>query len=113
MKLYRSRKQPILVEAPTYIGSPADQYRMISLMSASTQRNKGVCSGFSLFVRLLFPPSMSLPLSEASFFPHESAPLSPENEKFFTPCKLLAYGEMNATQRAVLRNILREDLVCI
>ena len=41
------------------------------------------------------------------------APLSPEDEKFFTPCKLLAYGEMNTTQRAVLRNILREDLVCI
>ncbi len=59
------------------------------------------------------PPSIPLPLSEASFFPHESAPLPQESENFFTPCKLLAYGEMNATQRAVLRNILREDLVCI
>ena len=45
--------------------------------------------------------------------PPRIAPLSSEYEKFFTPCKLLAYGEMNTTQRAVLRNILREDLVCI
>ena len=61
-----------------------------------------------------FPPlSAPLPRSSTSFFPREIAHLSQENEIFFTPCKLLAYGEMNATQRAVLRNILREDLVCI
>ena len=53
------------------------------------------------------------PRESTSFFPRESAPFSPENEKIFTPCKLLAYGKMNATQRVVLRNILREDLVCI
>ena len=71
-------------------------------------------------MRVLFPsrapfiPTKHIsPLPEASFFPHESAPFSPENEKIFTPCKLLAYGEMNVTQRAVLRNILRADLVCI
>ena len=56
---------------------------------------------------------MSLPLSEASFFSHEIAHLPQANENFFIPCKLLAYGEMNATQRVLLRNILREDLVCI
>jgi len=59
------------------------------------------------------PLSAPLPRSSTSFFPRESAPFSPENEKIFTPCKLLAYGKMNATQRVVLRNILREDLVCI
>ena len=39
--------------------------------------------------------------------------LANESEKFFTPCKCLAYGKMSVTQRAVLRNILRADLVCI
>ena len=58
---------------------------------------------------LRFIPSPSTPLSHSSpsFFPHESAPLPQESEIFFTPCKLLVYAEMNATQRAVLRNILR------
>ena len=59
------------------------------------------------------PPSIPLPLSEASFFPREIARLPQENEIFFAPCNSLAYGEMSTTQRAVLRNILREDLVCI
>ena len=59
------------------------------------------------------PPSGPLPRSILSFFPREIARLPQENENFFTPCKLLAYGEMNATQRVLLRNILREDLVCI
>ena len=59
------------------------------------------------------PPSAPLPRSTPSFFSQKIAHLLPEDEKFFTPCKLLAYGEMNTTQRAVLRNILREDLVCI
>ena len=45
--------------------------------------------------------------------PLRSPHLSQENEIFFAPCNSLAYGEMNATQRVVLRNILREDLVCI
>ena len=45
--------------------------------------------------------------------PREIAHLPPENEIFFAPCNSLAYGEMNTTQRAVLGNILREDLVCI
>ena len=39
--------------------------------------------------------------------PPRSAPLPQENEIFFAPCNSLAYGKMNATQRAVLRNILR------
>ena len=59
------------------------------------------------------PPSGPLPRSILSFFPREIAHLPQENEIFFTPCNSLAYGKMNATQRAVLRNILREDLVCI
>ena len=59
------------------------------------------------------PSKRPLPRSTPSFFSQKSTPISPENEKFFSPCKLLAYGEMNATQRAVLGNILREDLVCI
>ena len=59
------------------------------------------------------PPSAPLPRSIPSFFPREIAQLPPENEIFFAPCKLLAYGEMNATQRVLLGNILREDLVCI
>ena len=46
-------------------------------------------------------------------FPRCAPHCTPESEKFFTPCNSLAYGEMNATQRAVLGNILREDLVCI
>ena len=40
-------------------------------------------------------------------FPREIAHLPQENEIFFVPCNSLAYGEMNATQRSVLRNILR------
>ena len=59
------------------------------------------------------PLSAPLPRSTPSFFPREIAHLPQENEIFFAPCNSLAYGEMNATQRAVLRNILREDLVCI
>ena len=65
------------------------------------------------FVPFIPPPSGPLPRSILSFFPREIARLPQENENFFTPCKLLAYGEMNATQRVLLRNILREDLVCI
>ena len=59
------------------------------------------------------PPSAPLPRSIPSFFSHESTPLPQESENFFTLCKLLAYGEMDATQRVLLRNVLREDLVCI
>ena len=59
------------------------------------------------------PPSGPLPRSTPSFFPREIAHLSQENEIFFAPCNSLAYGEMNTTQRVFLRNILREDLVCI
>ena len=80
---------------------------MIPLLPICIEWGRVVCGAFSLFVRLLFPPSMSLPLSEASFFPREIAHLPQENEIFFVPCNSLAYGEMNATQRAVLGNILR------
>ena len=59
------------------------------------------------------PPSAPLPRSTPSFFTYEIAHHLNESEIFFAPCKCLAYGEMNATQRAVLRNILREDLVRI
>ena len=59
------------------------------------------------------PLSAPLPRSIPSFFPHESAHLPQEDENFFPPCKLLAYGKMNATLAGGLRNILREDLVCI
>ena len=65
-------------------------------------------------MRVLFPsrapfiPTKHIsPLPEASFFPHEIAHLPPENEKIFTRCKYLVYGEMNATQRVLLRNIFR------
>ena len=53
------------------------------------------------------PPSGPLPRSTPSFFSQKSTHLPQGNEIFFAPCKLLAYGEMNTTQRAVLRNILR------
>ena len=53
------------------------------------------------------PTSTPLPRSTPSFFSQKSAHLSQANEIFFTLCKLLAYGEMNATQRVVLGNILR------
>ena len=53
------------------------------------------------------PPSGPLPRSIPSFFPREIAQLPQENEIFFALCNSLAYGEMNATQRAVLGNILR------
>ena len=59
------------------------------------------------------PLSGPLPRSTPSFFSQKIAHLPQENEIFFAPCNSLAYGEMNATQRAFLRNILREDLVCI
>ena len=59
------------------------------------------------------PPSAPLPRSIPSFFSREIAQLPQENEIFFAPCNSLAYGKMNATQRVVLGNILREDLVCI
>ena len=59
------------------------------------------------------PPSTPLSRSTPWFFPREIARLPQENEIFLAPCKLLAYGEMNATQRVLLGNILREDLVCI
>ena len=38
-------------------------------------------------------------------FPRCVSHYTPESENFFTLCKLLAYGEMNATQRGVLENI--------
>ena len=61
-----------------------------------------------------FPRQVHLFSAQASPSPPIEATFLRMNLKFFfTPCKLLAYGEMNATQRAVLRNILREDLVCI
>ena len=70
------------------------------------------------------PPHIAIHLLSALFILHSptehtsppirSLVLSPRNrpspkgsEKFFTPCKCLAYGEMNATQRVLLRNILR------
>ena len=59
------------------------------------------------------PPSGPLSRSIPSFFSQKSTHLPQENEIFFAPCNSLAYGEMNATQRVVLGNILREDLVCI
>lgn len=65
------------------------------------------------FVPFIPPPSAPLPRSIPSFFPREITHLPQENEIFFAPCNSLAYGEMNATQRVLLRNILREDLVCI
>ena len=113
VKLYRSRKQPILVEALTYIGSPADQYRMISLLPICIEWGRGVCGSFSHPARLSSPPSAPLPRSTPSFFSQKSTHLPQENEIFFVPCNSLAYGKMNATQRALLRNILRADLVCI
>ena len=59
------------------------------------------------------PPSAPLPRSTPSFFSQKS-PISPKRMKFFfAPCNSLAYGEMNATLAGGLRNILREDLVCI
>ena len=59
------------------------------------------------------PLSAPLPRSTPSFFSREITHLPQENEIFFAPCKLLAYGKMNATLAGVLRNILRADLVCI
>ncbi len=59
------------------------------------------------------PLSAPLPRSTPSFFSREITHLPQENEFFFAPCNSLAYGEMNTTQREVLGNILREDLVCI
>ena len=58
-------------------------------------------------------PSAPLPRSIPSFFSHKSPHHFAESEIFFAPCKCLAYGEMNATQRVLLRNILRWDLVRI
>ena len=108
---------------------------MISLLPICIEWGRGVCGGFSLPARLsppanatppyiaTQPPPLSLcfispygTLFQAqlpSFYPYISPLLVNESEKFFTPCKLLAYGEMNTTQREVLGNILREDLVCI
>ena len=43
------------------------------------------------------PLSGPLPRPTPSFFSREIAHLPQENEIFFAPCKLLAYGEMNAT----------------
>ena len=63
-------------------------------------------------VRLSSTPSGSLPRSSTSFFSQKSTHLQ-ENEIFFAPCNSLAYGKMNATLAGGLRNILREDLVCI
>ena len=48
----------------------------------------------------------SSPLNSLLLLP-EKPHLPQEDEIFFAPCNSLAYGEMNATQRAVLRNILR------
>ena len=59
------------------------------------------------------PPSAPLLRSSISFSSYRSYLLTNESEFFFTPCKLLAYGEMNATLVGGLGNILREDLVCI
>ena len=65
------------------------------------------------FVPFIPPPSGPLPRSTPSFFTYEIAHHLTESEIFFARCKCLAYGKMNATQRVLLRNILREDLVCI
>ena len=59
------------------------------------------------------PPSGPLPRSTPSFFSQKSTHLPQENEIFFALCNSLAYGKMNATLAGGLRNILREDLVCI
>ena len=59
------------------------------------------------------PPSAPLPRLIPSFFSQKSAQLPQENEIFFAPCNSLAYGKMNTTLAGGLRNILREDLVCI
>ena len=65
------------------------------------------------FVPFIPPPSGPLLRSTPSFFSQKSPHLPPENEIFFAPCNSLAYGKMNATLAGGLRNILREDLVCI
>ena len=121
---------------PTYIGSPAGQYRLMAPPpSICIEWGRGVCGGFSLPVRLSSPANATPPyiatqppplslrfitpygaLFQAqlpSFYSCISPLLANESEKFFTPCKLLAYGEMNTTLAGGLRNILREDLVYI
>ena len=65
------------------------------------------------FVPFIPAPSGPLPRSTSSFFSQKSTHLPQENEIFFAPCNSLAYGEMNATLAGGLRNVLREDLVCI
>ena len=54
----------------------------------------------------------SSPLNSLLLLP-EKPHLPQENEIFFALCNSLAYGEMNTTQRGVLENISRADLVCI
>ena len=52
----------------------------------------------------------SSPLNPLVLLPR-NRPSSSRNEIFFALCNSLVYGEMNATQRVLLGNILREDLV--
>ena len=82
--------EAILVEALTYIGSPADQYRMISLLPICIEWGRGVCGSFSHPARLSSPPSAPLPRSTPSFFSQKSTHLPQENEIFFAPCNSLA-----------------------
>ena len=88
------------------IASPANDYWFAPRPHIGTQLPAALFTLHS-------PLSGPLPRSSPSFFSQKSTHLPQENEIFFAPCNSLAYGEMNTTQRVLLRNILREDLVCI
>ena len=88
------------------IASPANDYWFAPRPHIGTQLPAALFTLHS-------PLSGPLPRSTPSFFSQKSTHLLQEDEIFFAPCKLLAYGEMNATLAGGLGNILRADLVCI
>ena len=90
----------------TTIGLPSNDYWFAPRPHIATQLPA------ALFTLHSPTQCTSSPLNSLLLLP-EKPHLPQENEIFFAPCKLLAYGEMNATLAGGLRNILREDLVCI
>ena len=97
---------PIVVCIQTTIGLPANDYWSAPPSRIATQLPPAI---FPFY----YPDKRTSSPLKHLVLPPEKHPLPHRIRIFFAPCKCLAYGEMSATLAGGLRNILREDLVCI
>ena len=105
-KLYCFAPRPILLGLATYIGRIAEQCRFAGIGREVFGRGVGLLGAFSSekggFRALFVLPFMG-----------KWAHLLHNSEIFFTPCKFLVYGKMNATLHPSSTTFSLKDLVCI